>query len=133
MYYAEKKEMLPRSLNELYENIRDFVVIEVDGVVRACSCLHVCWEELAEIRSLAVENSYTGSGYGSRLIGLELQEAKELGVTQIFALTFQPKFFEKFGFQVVDKDTLPKKVWSECIHCVHFPNCDEVAVVCNLV
>jgi len=131
-YYADKKEMLPRSLNEIYENIRDFVVLETDGVVRACSCLHVCWEALAEIKSLAVEEGFTRRGYGRRLIEFELEEARELGATQIFALTFQPGFFEKLGFRVVDKDTLPKKVWSECIRCVHFPNCDEVAVVCDL-
>ncbi|MEW6202306.1 MAG: N-acetyltransferase [bacterium] len=133
LYYADKKEMLPRSLNEIYENIRDFVVLEADGIVRACSCLHVCWEALAEIKSLAVEEGFTGRGYGRRLIEFELEEARELGATQIFALTFVPKFFEKLGFKVVDKDTLPKKVWSECIRCVHFPNCDEVAVVCDLV
>lgn len=129
MFYAKRDEMLPRSLNEIYENIRDFSVIEKDGEIVACGALHVCWENLAEVKSLAVYPDYSKNGYGSKLVKKALREAKKLGVNRVFTLTFQAGFFEKLGFYLVDVNDLPKKVWYECIRCVHFPDCDEEALV----
>jgi len=131
--YAKADKMLPRSLNEIYENIRDYTIIEVGGKIIACTALHVLWEDLAEIKSLAVDELETKQGYGSSLVQLCLKEAQELGVKKVFALTYIPEFFVKrFGFKEVEKDKLPRKVWSECIRCVKFPDCKEVPVVIEI-
>ena len=128
-YFAAKDEMLPRSLSELYENIRDcFVVREGDKVV-ACASLHVFWSDLAEVRSLAVAEANRDKGLAAQLLKACLEEAEELGIGTIFCLTYQPPLFEKFGFKQVEKANLPKKVWTECYRCPKFPNCDEVALV----
>lgn len=131
-YYADRKEMLHRSLNDIYENIRDYVVLEEGGEVIACCCLHVCWEDLVEIKSLAVAPEHAGNGYGSELVRFEVEEAKALGARTIFVLTFQPDYFKKHGFREIDRNSLPKKVWSECVHCVHFPDCGENALIYEL-
>lgn len=131
-YYADRNEMLHRSINDIYENIRDYVVIEDGGEVVACCCLHVCWDDLVEIKSMAVAPERLKNGLGSKLIRFEVEEAKALGTKTIFVLTFQPGFFRKHGFREVDRNSLPKKVWSECIHCVHFPDCGETALVYDL-
>ncbi len=130
--YAKEGLLLPKSLNAIYENIRDFWVYEEDEQIVACCALHVVWEDLAEIKSLAVKKEYTNRGIGYKLVERCLQEAKELGIKRVFALTYAVGFFEKFGFSVVDKSTLPHKVWGECINCVKFPSCDEVAVSLEL-
>ncbi len=131
--FAERDEMLHRSLGEIYENIRDFYVAEdEDGRVVACGGLHVCWSHLAEIKSLAVDEAHQGRGYGKRIVQACLQEARELGLRQVFALTYKPGFFTRLGFRVVDKATLPHKVWNECIRCPKFPGCGEIAVVFDL-
>jgi amino-acid N-acetyltransferase len=132
LHYSNKKEMLPRSLNEIYENIRDFTVVEKKGKLLACGALHVCWSDLAEVKSLATAPRNTHKGYGARIVRNFLKQAPALGVSRLFVLTFQPDFFEKLGFQRVEMDELPKKVWTECIKCVHFPNCDEKALVIDL-
>ncbi len=129
MFYAKREEMLPRSLNEIYENIRDFSVIEKDDRIVACGSLHVCWDNLAEVKSLAVYPKHAKNGYGTMLVGKATREAKKLGITRLFTLTFQAGFFEKLGFYRVDVNDLPKKVWFECVRCVHFPDCDEEALV----
>ncbi len=121
--------MLPRSLSQLYETVRDFYVVETDGQVVACAALHVSWKDLAEIKSLAVAQEYQGQGHARRLVQACLHEAPDLGVREVFALTYVPELFEKMGFRRVDKALLPRKVWTECMHCSRFADCSEVAVV----
>ncbi|WP_461832229.1 N-acetyltransferase [Aquifex sp.] len=131
--YAKKGVLLPRSLNSIYENIRDFWVYEREGKVIGCVALHIMWEDLAEIRSLAVKEEYKGEGIGSQLVKKALEEAWELGVSKVFSLTYVKDFFiKKFGFREIEKSVLPHKVWGECINCVKFPNCDEEAVMVEL-
>jgi amino-acid N-acetyltransferase len=130
--YSTRGEMLPRSLSELYDNIRDiFVSIQSRKVVGICA-LHVCWEDLAEIRSLAVEEKNRKEGIGAKLVKACLGEARMLGVKRVFALTYRPDFFERVGFKKVDKAVLPHKIWTDCLKCVKFPDCDEIAVVLEL-
>lgn len=136
-YYAELKEMLPRSLNELYENIQDFFVYEKRGVHRkgkiiGCIALHIVWEDLAEIKSLAVQPDYQKKGIGTKLVKKCLQQAKSLGVKKVFVLTFKPEYFGKFGFKKVSRERLPHKIWSECIRCYLFPGCKEIALILKL-
>ncbi|MDI6785309.1 MAG: N-acetyltransferase [bacterium] len=131
-YYASKKYMLPRSLNELYENTRNFLVEEREGEVIACCGLYIVWEDLAEIKSLAVKEEYRGQHIGERLIKESLKSAKKLKISKVFALTFIPEYFKKLSFKEIDKSSLPHKIWSDCIKCIHFPNCDEYAVVFSL-
>ena len=131
-HFAQRDEMLPRPLSELYENVRDCFVVRQGERVVACASLHVFWSDLAEIRSLAVAESSQESGIGAQLVEACLQEAEELGIATIFCLTYKPAIFEKFGFSQVDKMELPRKVWTECYRCPKFPNCDEVAVVREL-
>ena len=127
--YATKGILLPRSLNSIYENIRDFFVYEEDKKILGVSSLHIYWEDLAEIKSLAVCPDYQGKGIGKYLVNACIEEAKELGIKKVFALTYVPKFFEKLGFKVVDKSLFPQKVWTECIHCVKFNECKEIPVL----
>jgi len=131
-YYAKQDLMLPRSLNELYENLRDFWIYEEDNKIIACCALHVSWEDLAEIKSLAVRKNRQKIGIGSQLIKICLKEAKELGVKRIFALTFKPEFFKQFGFKRIKNTSLPHKIWAECINCPKFPNCKEVGMLKKL-
>jgi amino-acid N-acetyltransferase len=131
-YFADRDEMLPRSLSEIYENIRDYFVVKQGKQVIACAALHVCWSDLAEIKSVAVAEDSQKQGVGAHLIEACLKEAKELGIATVFCLTYQPGFFEKFGLSQVDKMELPRKIWTECYRCPKFPDCDEVALVRNL-
>jgi len=128
-YFARRGEMLARSLSEIYENVRDYFVFRKDERVIACVALHVSWSDLAEIKSLAVAEDSQKEGIGAKLVKACLKEAKEIGIPTIFCLTYQPGFFEKFGFSQVDKAELPRKVWSECYLCPKFPDCDEVALI----
>ena len=128
-FYAKNDQMLPRSLNELYENIRDFFVYEKDGKILGCAALHVAWEDLAEIKSLAVLESKQKQKMGTMLIRAVFEDAKKLKVKRIFALTYVPSFFKKFGFRKVAHSKLPHKIWSECIRCIKFPDCQEIAMV----
>lgn len=130
--YAEKGLMLPRSLNALYESLLELTVAEENGKIWAVGGLHIVWENLAEIRALAVAPEVLRQGVGRKLVGIFLEQAKELGIDKVFALTYKPEFFQKCGFSVVSKDALPHKVWKECINCTKFPNCDEVAVAIDL-
>ncbi len=130
-YSAKKGGMLPRSLAELYDNLRDYYVYLEEGqeaIIGTCA-MHICWEDLAEIRSLVVQEEYQRRGIGSKLIEACLSEAISLGLYRIFALTYKPDFFRKHGFKVVDKAVLPHKIWADCIKCVKFPECDEIAVL----
>lgn len=132
MEFAKDGQMLPRSLSEIYENIRDFYVFEDQGVVLGTVSLNICWEDLAEIRSLAVAQDQAGRGIGRRLVEACLVEAKELGLCRVFALTYKPGFFEKFGFRIIEKNELPHKIWGDCLKCAKFPECDEIAVCLDL-
>lgn len=124
--------MLPRSLNELYENLRDFWVALDDGKIAGCAALHVSWDDLAEIKSLAVAEEVQGKGVGKKLVSLCLDEARELGVKKVFTLTYKPGYFKRFGFKIVKNSALPHKVWADCINCCKFPNCNETALIKKL-
>ena len=130
--FADKDEMLARSLSEIYENIRDYFVVRQGERVIACVALHVSWSDLAEIKSLAVAEDCQQQGIGDQIVGTCLKEANELGISTVFCLTYKPAFFEKFGFSQVDKAELPRKVWGECYRCPKFPDCDEVALIYHL-
>ena len=131
-HFADKGEMLPRALSEIYEDIRDYFVVREAGRVIACAALHVTWIDLAEIRSLAVDEKEQKQRIGSLLVQACLEEAKELGIPKVFCLVRKPVFFEKHGFRLVDKMELPQKVWAECYRCPKFPDCDEVALINQL-
>lgn len=131
-YFADRDEMLPRSLSEIYENIRDYFVYRQGERVIACAALHVIWSDLAEIRSVAVAKEYQKRGIGTTLVETCLKEAESLGITTIFCLTYQPAFFEKFGLSQIDKMEMPRKVWTECFRCPKFPDCGEVALIRHL-
>ena len=130
--YAERGLMLHRSLESIYECLRDFLVYCRDGRVVGCVALVLSWKDLGEIRSLAVEPGHQGRGVGRALVGRAVQDGRNLGLARIFALTCEPAFFAKLDFRTVDKDTLPTKVWRDCIHCPKAEACDEVAMVCDL-
>ena len=130
--YAEKNKMLPRSLNEIYENIRDYLICTDNGAIIAVSSMHILWEDLAEIRSVSVSKKYQGRGIGKKLINRGLKEAKSIGVKKVFALTYQPDYFKILGFEDIDKNDLPHKIWGDCLKCPRFPDCNEVAVIKNL-
>jgi amino-acid N-acetyltransferase len=127
--YAAQGLMLPRSLSSIYERIRDFRVIVEEGKVLGCAALQVCWKDLAEVRTLAVARDLRGKGWGRALVEDCLKEAARLRVPRVFTLSFTPDFFLRLGFNRIDKDDLPQKVWKDCIHCPHFPDCQEVALV----
>jgi amino-acid N-acetyltransferase len=131
-HFADKGEVLPRALSEIYEGIRDYFVVRKRGQVIACAALHVTWVDLAEIRSLAVDEKEQNQRIGSVLVQACLEEAKELGIPRVFCLVRKPAFFEKHGFQLIDKAELPHKVWAECYRCPKFPDCDEVALIRHL-
>jgi len=125
-------EMLPRSLSELYDHLRDFFIFVRNRRIVGICALHICWDDLAEIRSLAVIEEVRKKGIGAQLVKACLEESKSLGVKRVFALTYQLTFFEKLGFKKVDKTVLPHKIWTDCLNCVKFPDCDEIAVVKEL-
>jgi amino-acid N-acetyltransferase len=127
--YAERDQMLFRSLADIYTNLQTFFVAENDGQVIGCCALEVIWSDLAEVKSLAVDENHKGSGVGSSLVNAAVEKAKLIGVPKVFGLTLKPEFFEKLGFKVVDKNELPMKVWSDCARCPKQQNCDETAVI----
>ena len=126
--YAAEGVMLPKSRITLYETIYNMTVGEAEGRVVGVGALHVTWEELAEIRSLAVDKEYTHQHIGSEIVRRLIAEGKGFGVRKFFTLTYQPEFFGSVGFKVVDKSTLPHKIWRDCIDCPKFRNCDEIAM-----
>lgn len=130
--YARDGVVLPRSLMEIFEAIRDFYVFVEDGRVIGAAALNICWEDLAEVRSLVVESGHAGKGIGRHLVEACLSEARQLGIGRVFALTYQQGFFEKLGFEVIEKSELPQKIWGDCIKCAKFPECDEIALSLNL-
>jgi amino-acid N-acetyltransferase len=131
--YARKGDMLPRSLSSIYENIRDFFIFENEGgEVVGSAAVHIMWEDLAEVRSVAVREGEMRRGIGTRLVEACLSEAIVLGITRVFALTYKPDFFRRLGFREIDKSELPHKIWSDCLKCPKFPDCDEVAMAVDL-
>ncbi|MBN2455844.1 MAG: N-acetyltransferase [Sedimentisphaerales bacterium] len=130
--HAELERMLFRSMADIYENLQSFAVVERDNRVLGCCALQVIWSDLAEIKSLAVNQADIGSGIGKMLIAQALEQARQLGINRVFALTLEPEFFEKLGFDVIDKSTLPMKVWSDCARCPKQQHCDEIAVARNI-
>jgi amino-acid N-acetyltransferase len=129
--YGKREELLARPLSELYDHVRDFTVYEdkSNGKIIGCCALQFCWEDLAEIRSLAVHPDYLGKNIGMKLTETVLDEARSFNITKVFTLTYKPEFFEKFGFAKINRSELPLKIWSDCIICVKFPDCDETAMM----
>ncbi len=127
--YSKDELMLPRSLSEMYENIRDYYVYEINGEVVGCCALHIVWEDLAEVLALAVRPECSRKGVGTKLVSACLKEAEDLSMKEVFALTYVPDFFKTLGFTVVDKNSLPRKIWSGCVRCPKFPDCNEIAVL----
>lgn len=127
--YAEQNRMLFRSLTDIYENLQTFMVAESNGDIVGCCGLQIIWSDLAEIRSLAVKEPNSGEGAGKMLVAEAIERAKQLGIQKVFALTLEPEFFEKSGFERAEKDSLPMKVWRDCARCSKQENCDEVAVI----
>jgi len=131
-HFANRGDMLSRSLSELYEAIRDFYIYENDGRLLGTAALHIVWEDLAEIRSVAVAEDAGRKGVGTELVRACIDEGNSLGLRRLFCLTYKPDFFGRFGFRIVDKSELPHKVWGDCMKCVKFPDCDEIAMILDL-
>lgn len=128
-FYAEQDKMLFQPMAYIYENLQDFIVAELNDKVVGCCALQVIWSDLAEIKSLAVDQANIKKGIGSALVAAALEQAAKLGIPKVFALTLYSEFFEKLGFEVIQKDELPMKVWSDCAKCSKQQNCDEIAVI----
>ena len=132
--YADKGQMLPRSLSELYDHLRDFHVYvdeKKNNIIGVCA-IHICWEDLAEIRSLAVKEEFQGRRIGAELVEASISESRAMGTYKVFVLTYQVEFFKRLGFEDTDKAALPQKIWADCLKCVKFPDCDETALILNL-
>jgi amino-acid N-acetyltransferase len=127
--YAGEGLMLSRTIPSLYQRIRDYTIIEKNGLIIGVGGLHILWKDMSEICSLAIHPQYIKNGFGLALVDKLLEESKEIGVEKVFTLTYQPAFFEKCGFARIDKENLPQKVWTECVNCPKFPNCDEIALI----
>jgi amino-acid N-acetyltransferase len=130
--FAQRGDMLPRTMGEVYENLRDFFVVHEGGEILGCVALHIVWSDLAEVKSLAVSEAAQSRGLGSILVNATLAEAANIGLDRVFALTYRPAFFERLGFVQSDVMTLPRKVWNECYRCPKFPSCNEIALVREL-
>jgi len=128
-HYAGKGEMLSRSQSQVFNALRDYVVIEENGRLVGCGALHVVWSDIAEIRSLAIAPERTGQGLGKRIVEYLAEDARGLELPRVFILTYKPEFFAKLKFEPVDKKDLPHKVWKDCLNCPKFPGCDEVAMI----
>jgi len=127
--YAAQGDMLPRSRNTLYENLRDMIVAETDDTVIGVGALHIMWDRLAEVRMMAVSPQYMRQGIGTEIVRLLLDEGDAIGIEKVFTLTYKPEFFRKLGFIRISREELPQKVWKECIDCPKYPNCDEIAMI----
>jgi amino-acid N-acetyltransferase len=128
-FYAEKGEMLSRAQSQVYNALRDYIVVEQNGQIVGCGALHVIWNDLGEIRSMAIAPERIRQGLGRRIVECLVEEAKSLDLPRVFTLTYKPEFFEKLSFVRVDKKELPHKVWKDCLNCPKFPDCDEVALI----
>ena len=130
--YAEQDRMLFRSMADIYENLQAFIIAEIDSSVIGCCALQIIWSDLAEIKSLAVDKNHLGTGIGKSIVNTAVEKARLLGIERVFALTLEPAFFESAGFETIEKDKLPMKVWSDCAKCPKQQNCDETAVIKSL-
>jgi amino-acid N-acetyltransferase len=130
--FASQGQMLLLSMNEVYEKIFEYFVYEADGAIVGVCALHPTWHDIAEVRSLAVDTKYQKSGIGKVLVEHQLERARDMGFEKVFAMTYQVEFFSKVGFYVMSKDDLPKKMWTDCLKCVKYPDCDETAMMINL-
>ena len=127
-YWSERTPVLQRSLGEIYENLREFVIaLDGDRVV-GCAALHIDWGDLAEVRTVCVADEMRGRGIGEKLVRALIEEAAGLGIEKVFCLTDQPGWFARLGFGPIDKGELPHKVWRDCVHCPIFTQCTEVAM-----
>ena len=127
-YYSKKQIVLPKSIVDIYEKIRTFWIACDGEKIVGCVALQFFWGDIAEVRSLALNEDYQGHGIGKLLVAKAIEDARFFEVKKVFALTYIPEFFKKLGFISIDKEQLPQKIWTECINCQHFPNCDEDAV-----
>lgn len=130
--FSKKGVMLNRPVSEILDKIRAFFVYEVNGAIVGICALHICSDDMGEIRSLAVREKFTRRGIGKELVGACLEEAASLGLKRVFALTYRTEFFKKLGFRSINKEVLPHKIWGDCIRCIKFPNCDENAVIMEI-
>jgi len=129
-HFSQKGLLLPRSLSEIYDFLRDFFLCRKGDIIIATCALHIYWENLAEIRSLAVKEDYQKQGLGARLVRACLDEAIYLGIKRVFTLTYKPSFFKRLGFHEIEKNTLPPKIWVDCIKCPKYPDlCNEIAMM----
>ena len=131
-YYAERGLILPRSRHSIFETLRDFTIAEENGQVVGTCALTLAWDGLAEVRALTVSPQHLRSGVGLKLVAAVIDEAKQLGISKLFVLTYHPEFFVAAGFSEISKEELPHKVWRDCINCSKFPNCDETAMTRQL-
>jgi len=131
-FYAERGKMLHRSLQSVYESLREFLGAEDDGKLVGCVAVDIFWSDLAEIKSLAVADASRGRGIGSALLEAAVQDARSYGVEKLFALTYEKGFFAAHGFSLIDRDELPEKVWRECFACDKLSCCDEIAMIREL-
>ncbi|MBN2338081.1 MAG: N-acetyltransferase [Acidobacteria bacterium] len=134
-HYAERQLMLPKTHLQIYENLRDYSVVTDEGpagAVLACGALHIYWEDLAEVRAVAVDPALGGRGAGTALVEKLMREAREIGIGKAFVFTYVPDFFSRFGFVEVEHSAMPLKVYNECFHCPKFNKCDEIAMVVHL-
>lgn len=131
---SKEGEILPRPMSELYQYVRDYWVYrpKSNAPIQATTALHICWEDLAEIRNLYVLKKLRGNGLGEDLVEICIAEARTLGVDKVFALTYRAGFFNRLGFKDSDKASLPNKIWVDCLQCMKFPDCDEDAVIFDL-
>jgi amino-acid N-acetyltransferase len=132
---SSKGEMLPRSLMDIYHSMRDFFVYydETASEITGICAMNIIWENLAEIRSLYVDERYREKGIGKQLVEACISEAITLGLFKVFTLTYKKEFFAKLGFKEIDKTLLPEKIWSDCFHCPKYPDyCDEAAMMIEL-
>jgi amino-acid N-acetyltransferase len=128
--FSARGLMLPKSQVQVYESLREFVVaVDEAGAVLGCGALRLMWHDLAEVRSLAVDDSAQGLGLGRRMVAALIDEAREMGLARVFALTYQRVFFEKLGFAVCDRSIFPQKVWADCRACPKRHCCDEIAML----
>ncbi len=124
--------VLPLALNQIYDQLRDFIVIKIDGSIRGCGAVHTVWDDLGEIRSVAISEENRKKGLGKLLIKNLIEMGKELGMNKLFVLTYQVEYFEKMGFKITPKESLPHKIWKACLNCPKFPNCDETAMILDI-
>ena len=126
--FAKREVMLPLAYGDAIDRFRDFLVAEEDRTLVGVVAVHVSWDNLVEIRSLAVPEDSQGRGVGRRLMEAALDDARRLGAGEVFALTYIPDFFTRFGFEIIERRHLPQKIWQDCAKCPKFPDCGETAV-----